>query len=73
MCKASRVSWGAQGKSGLLPDRQLARLEALGGEGRMLRRPGSRYESGRSATLLKVKTFHEENKGHASIYLEAEK
>ena len=25
----------------------------------MLRRPGSRYESGRSPTLLKVKTFHD--------------
>jgi len=39
--------------------KELARLEALGGEGLMLRRPGSRYESGRSATLLKVKTFHD--------------
>jgi DNA ligase-1 len=38
---------------------ELARLEALGGEGLMLRRPGSRYEPGRSATLLKVKTFHD--------------
>ena len=25
----------------------------------MLRQPGSRYEAGRSATLLKVKTFHD--------------
>jgi DNA ligase-1 len=25
----------------------------------MLRRPGSRYESGRSSTLLKVKRFHD--------------
>jgi DNA ligase len=25
----------------------------------MLRRPGSRYESGRSSTLLKVKSFHD--------------
>jgi DNA ligase-1 len=38
---------------------ELARLEALGGEGLMLRQPGSRYESGRSATLLKVKNFHD--------------
>jgi DNA ligase-1 len=38
---------------------ELSRLDALGGEGLMLRRPGSRYESGRSATLLKVKTFHD--------------
>ncbi len=38
---------------------ELARLEALGAEGVMLRRPGSRYESGRSSTLLKVKSFHD--------------
>ncbi len=38
---------------------ELARVEALGGEGLMLRQPGSKYEAGRSATLLKVKTFHD--------------
>lgn len=38
---------------------ELARLEALGGEGLMLRKPGSRYERGRSTTLLKVKSFHD--------------
>jgi len=38
---------------------ELARVEALGGEGLMLRQPGSKYEIGRSATLLKVKTFHD--------------
>jgi DNA ligase-1 len=38
---------------------ELVRLEALGGEGLMLRRAGSRYEGGRSATLLKVKSFHD--------------
>jgi DNA ligase-1 len=37
--------------------KELARLEALGGEGLMMRKAGSRYESGRSATLLKVKSF----------------
>lgn len=37
----------------------LARIEALGGEGLMLRQPGSVYEVGRSSTLLKVKTFHD--------------
>ena len=37
--------------------KELARVEALGGEGLMLRRPGSAYEVGRSATLLKVKSF----------------
>lgn len=36
---------------------ELARVEALGGEGLMMRQPGSRYEVGRSATLLKVKSF----------------
>jgi DNA ligase-1 len=39
--------------------RELARVEALGGEGLLLRRPQSRYEAARSATLLKVKTFHD--------------
>src|SRR5262249_57580367 len=39
--------------------KELDRLEALGGEGLMLRRAGSRYEGGRSATLLKVKRFHD--------------
>ncbi|HVA48686.1 MAG TPA: DNA ligase [Pirellulales bacterium] len=38
---------------------ELTRVEALGGEGLMLRQPGSRYEAGRSPTLLKVKTFHD--------------
>lgn len=36
---------------------ELARIEGLGGEGVMLRRPGSRYVAGRSETLLKVKSF----------------
>jgi len=39
--------------------RELARIELLGGEGLMLREPGSHYVAGRSATLLKVKTFHD--------------
>lgn len=38
---------------------ELARVEALGGEGLMLRQPGSTYVVGRSTTLLKVKTFHD--------------
>jgi len=40
----------------------LARLDAVqsaGGEGLMLRQPGSLYEGKRSRTLLKVKTFHD--------------
>jgi len=38
---------------------ELARVESLGGEGLMMRQPGSRYEIGRSWTLRKVKTFHD--------------
>ena len=38
---------------------ELARINALGGEGVMLRQPGSQYEVGRSATLLKAKTMLE--------------
>lgn len=38
---------------------ELARVEALGGEGLMLRQPGSAYEVGRSRSLLKVKSFHD--------------
>lgn len=38
---------------------ELQRLEGLGAEGLMMRRAGSRYEVGRSSTLLKVKTFHD--------------
>jgi DNA ligase-1 len=36
---------------------ELARIESLGGEGLMLRKPGSKYVAGRSSTLLKVKSF----------------
>ncbi|MBT9586095.1 DNA ligase [bacterium] len=38
---------------------ELARVEGQGGEGLMLRQPGSHYESGRSWTLLKIKSFHD--------------
>ncbi len=38
---------------------ELARVEGLGGEGLMVRQPKSRYEAGRSNTLLKVKSFHD--------------
>jgi DNA ligase-1 len=37
---------------------ELERVESLGGEGLMLRQPGSKYVEGRSSSLLKVKTFH---------------
>jgi hypothetical protein len=38
---------------------QLKTVEAAGGEGIMLRQPGSAYVGSRSSTLLKVKTFHD--------------
>lgn len=38
---------------------EMDRVEGLGGEGLMLREPRSRYEAGRSSTLLKVKRFHD--------------
>lgn len=38
----------------------LADVNKVGGEGIMLRKPGSRYENKRSSTLLKVKTFYDE-------------
>ena len=38
---------------------ELDRVDGLGGEGLMLRQPESRYEAGRSSTLLKVKRFHD--------------
>ncbi len=38
---------------------ELARIESIGGEGLMLRQPGSKYVAGRSTSLLKVKTFHD--------------
>lgn len=41
-------------------EEELARVEALGGEGLMLRKPGSKYEVGRSYTLLKVKSFKDD-------------
>jgi DNA ligase-1 len=39
--------------------KELDRIESLGGEGLMLRQPGSIYETGRSHTLLKVKRFQD--------------
>lgn len=38
---------------------ELERIVSGNGEGLMLREPGSRYETGRSPTLLKVKRFHD--------------
>lgn len=38
---------------------ELKHVESLGGEGLMLRKPGSLYEAKRSNTLLKVKSFYD--------------
>lgn len=46
------------GKSHL--EDELKRIEALGGEGLMLRQPESLYVVGRSSTLLKVKSFKDD-------------
>lgn len=40
-------------------EKELKRIIALGGEGLMIRQPGSKYERTRSKTLLKVKKFHD--------------
>lgn len=57
------------GKVGVVPhtratdltevDRMLAEIDAVGGEGLMLRQPGSLYRAGRQNSLLKVKSFHD--------------
>ena len=39
---------------------RLDEVQALGGEGLMLRQPGSKYVAGRSNTLLKVKSFEDD-------------
>ena len=38
---------------------ELRKVEKLGGEGLMIRKPGSKYEHTRSHDLLKIKTFHD--------------
>ncbi|PPQ70763.1 hypothetical protein CVT26_014713 [Gymnopilus dilepis] len=38
---------------------KLKEVESVGGEGLMLRKPGSVYEGRRSGTLLKIKTFYD--------------
>lgn len=40
---------------------ELAKVESIGGEGLMLRKPKSLYEPNRSMTLLKVKSFTDED------------
>lgn len=39
---------------------ELKKVLDLGGEGLMLRQPGSYYQGGRNSTLLKVKVFQDE-------------
>ena len=46
-------------KDGAHLQQRLKFVENLGGEGLMLRRPGSLYQTGRSRDILKVKTFHD--------------
>lgn len=60
-CAAKFAMLHAQDRCGNLDAlrAELLRIEALGGEGLMLRQPGSKYVAGRSSTLLKVKTFHD--------------
>lgn len=41
-------------------NRELKRVEALGGEGLMLRHPSAEHVSGRTYDLLKVKSFHDD-------------
>jgi DNA ligase-1 len=59
--KLRYAQWLAQERCGDVAQlrAELARITALGGEGLMLRQPGSRYEVGRSSTLLKLKTMAE--------------
>src|SRR4051812_39204164 len=38
---------------------EMQHITEVGGEGLMLRQPGSKYVTGRSSTLLKVKKFHD--------------
>ena len=45
-------------------DKELKRIIAMGGEGLMIRQPGSKYERTRSKTLLKIKKFHD-----AEVYI----
>ena len=48
----------------------LARVEKLGGEGLMLRKPQSKYEGKRSSTLLKMKSFFDDEAkviGYATV------
>ena len=39
---------------------ELAAVEKVGGEGLMLRKPDSKHRGGRTADLLKVKSFHDD-------------
>eukprot|EP00397_Hematodinium_sp_SG-2012_P016828 GEMP01017181.1.p1 GENE.GEMP01017181.1~~GEMP01017181.1.p1 ORF type:complete len:364 (+),score=87.75 GEMP01017181.1:176-1267(+) len=47
-------------KDNAMLEKRLKDVEAIGGEGLMLRKPASTYVFSRSKSLLKVKSFHEE-------------
>ena len=48
-------TWPAKSNEHVIEER--IRIEDMGGEGIMLRKPGSKYDRKRSSTLLKVKSF----------------
>lgn len=48
-------TWPAKSNEHVIEER--IRIEDMGGEGIMLRKPGSKYDKKRSSTLLKVKSF----------------
>ena len=54
VCEQSQISTAKE------LERRLVEVVALGGEGLMLRKPHSMYESKRSSTLLKVKQMHDD-------------
>lgn len=60
-CQSGPVKYVEQAKISSAAELKglLAKIEALGGEGLMLRRPGSRYARSRSNDLLKVKSTHD--------------
>ena len=58
-CKTAVVVEHTECKGRAQIDDMLKKVENLGGEGLMIRQPGSQYEHKRSNTLLKIKTFYD--------------
>jgi DNA ligase-1 len=58
-CSHVRVLYHVQCEGIVHLQKEMVRIESLGGEGLMLRQPSSLYVAGRSHTLLKVKRFHD--------------